>query len=405
MKDTRDNVRDDMVEEDSLRRLVKDGEKNIEIPSEQELKIIITVDWLEDWLKRVSKRLIFFSYVGGCGGEYIVNTMQESFYSTALESKKWGGGNATNNRHFSIDHLFDNFFTSGYEDLDIENFNDLARELLKYFSSTSYWAKNDVGTIHYCLSNIYHFDMIKEHAIVRLHVVDKCMALFEDSVKISLIPGSQQWGEYTYIAQLLKTTMVPLYTREDKISYINEEFGEIRDDGSEVDLGFLFNEDYLSSVITDKSFFAELYNAENNAITKNNWANDLVIKILDNHNKLDDGVMLFPHTIILLLLEQYYNKYEIRCTTHEMNMKNNVNNFYKEHKYDNEWHSEFNKQFQIHGFGENTYTMDDVINGKILESFSKNVNLDITKSMFTNSMKDWCNNNIEFYERIGFTYE
>ena len=49
--------------------------------------------------------------------------------------------------------------------------------------------------------------------------------------------------------------------------------------------------------------------------------------------------------------------------------------------------------------------MDDVINGKILESFSKNVNLDITKSMFTNSMKDWCNNNIEFYERIGFTYE
>ncbi len=379
----------------SRRRLVKDSEKIIEIPSEQELKIIITVDWLEDWLKRVSKRLVFFSYVGGCGGEYIVNTMQESFYSTALEPEKWGGHNAINNRHFSIDHLFDNFFTSGNEDLDIENFNDLARELLKYFSSTSDWAKNGGGTIHYCLSNIYHFDMIKEHAIVRLHMVDKCMALFEDSVKISLIPGSQQWGEYTYIAQILKTTMVPLYTREDKISYINEEFGRIRDDGIEDYQWFLF-----------KSLFVKLkINAENNAITKNNWANDLVIKILDNHNKLDDGVMLFSHTITLLLLEQYYNKYEIRYTTHEMNMKNNVNNFYKEHKYDHEWHSENNNQFQTYGFGENTYTMDDVINGKILESFSKNVNLDITKSMFTNSMKDWCNNNIEFYERIGFTYE
>ena len=377
----------------SRRRLVKDSEKIIEIPSEQELKIIITVDWLEDWLKRVSKRLVFFSYVGGCGGEYIVNTMQESFYSTALEPEKWGGHNAINNRHFSIDHLFDNFFTSGNEDLDIENFNDLARELLKYFSSTSDWAKNGGGTIHYCLSNIYHFDMIKEHAIVRLHMVDKCMALFEDSVKISLIPGSQQWGEYTYIAQILKTTMVPLYTREDKISYINEEFGRIRDDGIEDYQWFLF-----------KSLFVKLkINAENNAITKNNWANDLVIKILDNHNKLDDGVMLFSHTITLLLLEQYYNKYEIRYTTHEMNMKNNVNNFYKEHKYDHEWHSENNNQFQTYGFGENTYTMDDVINGKILESFSKNVNLDITKSMFTNSMKDWFNNNVEFYKQIGFT--
>jgi hypothetical protein len=373
----------------SRRRLVKDSEKIIEIPSEQELKIIITVDWLEDWLKRVSKRLVFFSYVGGCGGEYIVNTMQESFYSTSLEPEKWGGHNAINNRHFSIDHLFNNFFTSGYEDLDIENFNDLARELLKYFSSTNYG-----GTIHYCLSNIYHFDMIKEHAIVRMHLVDKCLALFEDSVKISLIPGSQQWCEYTYIAQILKTNMLPLYTREDKISYINEEFGRIRDDGIEDYRWFLF-----------KSLFEKLeISAENNAIT-NNGANDLVIKILDNHNKLDDGVMLFSHTITLLLLEQYYNKYEIRYTTHEMNMKNNANNFYKEHKYDYEWHSEFNNQFQTYGFGENTYTMDDVINGKILESFSKNVNLDITKSMFTNSTKDWCNNNIEFYKQIGFHYE
>lgn len=262
-----------------------------------ELEIIITVDWLEDWLKRVSKRLVFFSYKGGCGGEYIVNTVQESFYSTSLHPNKWGEINTANNRSQAIDHLFNNFFVSwDHEDDSIANFNDLARELLEYYSNTSLL----------CLRNIYHFDMIEEYAIVRMHYVPKFMELFEDSVKISLTPGSYQWGEYTYIAQFLKVNW--------EIMFCN---------------------------IPTKS------------IKQTNF-NDL---------------------------------YE-----------------YEETKYHHDVHLELiSSAFHVHGFEDNKYTMDDVMNGKILESFSKNVNLDITKSMFTNSMKDWFNNNVEFYKQIGFT--
>ena len=276
-------------------------EINDRIPSQDELEITITVDWLADWLERVSNRLVFFSYKGGCGGEYIVNTIQESFYSTLrVHDDKCGSINPINNRSQSIDHLFNDFFISyNHEDESIENFSDLARELLEYYSGTSLL----------CLQNIYHFGIIGEYAIVRMHYIPKWMALFEDSIKISLIPGTYQWDMYCRIASFLKVDMLPIYTREDKIYCINEEFDRIKN-----------NE------------IAEWLNLiPENTDIKNDDAINLVIESLSVHGKLDDDVMLFSGTITALLCEQYYDKNKINYSIDEINKKNNANNEYLKH--------------------------------------------------------------------------
>jgi hypothetical protein len=346
------------------------------IPSEAELKTIITVDWLADWLERVSKRLIFFSYKGGCGGEYIINTLSRSFYTTVVNDNKHGETNPMNNRSQSIDHLFNDFFISyRHEDDRIETFSDLARELLEYYSTN----------LMLCLPNIYHFDMSEDHAIVRLHDVPKFMSLFEDSIKISLTPGSLQWDMYCRIASFLKIQMRPLYTREDKISCVIEEFERITN--NEI-------EDWLINLLP-------AIRNRRNISTKT-----LVTRLLDSYGKLDDGVMLFSGTITTLLCEQFYDKHKIDYSIDEIDKKNNADNQYLTHNEDaseNYDECKDSLSFHVHGFEDNKYTMDDVMNGNILESFNRNSNLDVTKCVFVTAMNDWFNNNIKFYKQIEFT--
>ena len=340
----------------------------------------LTVDELAVLIERNQHKFIFYSYLGGMGGDFILNYIADNSpniipqkHSQLMKDEQWPTplSLTEQNRYYFADTIFCHYFlisaikSKSKEYTSASNFKELAEKILIGIKSDCYgYLEHDFNTL---LELDKHEDM---RYLIKLHNLYDELKLFKGAKIIRTNP--LEWKAHCDMLACLKNETFHVYTKDDKKKRI-----EMVSFMAKQDDPFLDSHDYNSR--------------KNHPLSSVETINKYLSDIIEN-----DDIPLYDNTIWMALQP---DNYALNMSTISAKEINNIETLQKL------YFSQFiNEDIDI-SYIENPVTVDyditeynfnEIANG---EWITREFGLDAKE--FKNVFDAWFDKNIELMNKFG----